>query len=254
MIPIFLKSLSEKLRALRATAYVVVRDAAACGVILLLLALVWQDAHIPKPADPYPALQVQASVKSDLPWWERQRVSHHIETRLPQYRRQFEEVAQAYGIPWTLLAAQAYQESRWDRHAVSPTGVRGLMMLTRNTASSLGIQNRLDPAKSIEGGARYFRSLEKQIPRHVRKPDRTWIALAAYNVGMGHIKDAQRLARYMGKNPHSWDDLKTVLPFLAKKQYYTTLRYGYARGWEPVQYVKRIRAYHALLEQLLREI
>ena len=80
------------------------------------------------------------------------------------------------------------------------------------------------------------------------------MALAAYNVGMGHIKDAQRLAERMDKNPYSWKDLRTVLPLLAKKQYYKSLRYGYARGWEPVQYVKRIRAYHTLLEHYFREV
>lgn len=128
------------------------------------------------------------------------------------------------------------------------------MMLTRDTASFLGIQNREDPTKSIEGGARYFQILEKRLPRRIGKADRTWIALAAYNVGMGHIKDAQYLARRMGKNPHSWNDLKTMLPLLAQEPYHETLRYGYARGWEPVRYVKRIRAYHALLEQYLSEI
>ena len=128
------------------------------------------------------------------------------------------------------------------------------MMLTRNTASSLGIQNRTDPAKSIEGGARYFRNLEKRLPGQIGKADRIWIALAAYNVGMGHIKDAQQLASRMGKNPNSWKDLKTILPLLAQKSYYETLRHGYARGWEPVRYVKRIRTYHALLERHLREI
>ena len=128
------------------------------------------------------------------------------------------------------------------------------MMLTRDTASSLGIQNREDPTKSIVGGARYFRNLEKQLPRHIGKTDRIAIALAAYNVGMGHIKDAQFLARRMGKNPYAWDDLKTTLPLLTKKSYYKTLQYGYARGWEPVRYVKRIRAYHSLLEQYLRQV
>ena len=241
------------------TASVMGTSLAACAMLLLLIAGAWwyipatqpMQSTAPQPKTVEPAL---VPVDPDLVWWEKRRFYHHIETRLPQYRRQFEEVAQAYGISWTLLAAQAYQESRWDRHAVSPTGVKGLMMLTRDTASSLGIRNRLDPTKSIEGGARYFQSLEKRLPRRIGKVDRIWIALAAYNVGMGHVKDAQRLARRMGKNPHSWNDLKTMLPLLAQKPYYKTLQYGYARGWEPVRYVKRIRAYHALLEHHLREI
>ena len=254
MIPLVSKFHAKKSGSLRATLYRAWKGVATCGVFLLFITGAGQDAPVPKPAKLQSALHVQPLAKPDLPWWERERFSHHIETRLPQYKHQLQGVARAYGISWTLLAAQAYQESRWDRHAVSPTGVRGIMMLTRNTASSLGIQNRLDPNKSIEGGARYFRMLEKRLPRHIRKPDRIWIALAAYNVGMGHIKDAQNLARRMGKNPDLWNDLKTVLPLLSEKKYHKTLRYGYARGREPVQYVNRIRAYHALLEQFLREI
>lgn len=258
MIPFLSKYRQEKPEFLQAASSIG-KSLAACAVLLFLIAGVWwfiPSTHPTHSSTPQPKTvgPVPTTVKPELAWWEIRRFQHHIETRLPQYRRQFEGVAQAYGISWTLLAAQAYQESRWDRHAVSPTGVRGIMMLTRDTASSLGIENREDPTKSIEGGARYFQGLEKRLSRHIRKTDRIWIALAAYNVGMGHVKDAQHLARRMGKNPHSWNDLKTTLPLLAQKPYYKTLRYGYARGWEPVRYVKRIRAYHALLEQHLREI
>ena len=258
MISFLSKYLPEKPESLR-TASVIGKSLAACAVLFLLIAGVWWNIPATQPmhsSTPQPKTvePVAASVAPDLAWWEIRRFYHHIQTRLPQYRRQFEGVAQAYEISWTLLAAQAYQESRWDPHAVSPTGVRGLMMLTRDTASSLGIENREDPTKSIEGGARYFQGLEKRLSRRIGKADRIWIALAAYNVGMGHIKDAQHLARRMGKNPHAWNDLKTTLPLLAQKPYYETLRYGYARGWEPVRYVKRIRAYHALLQQYLSEI
>ena len=260
MIPSMSKRLPSKPEFFRA-ATIVGKSLAACAALLSLIAVVWWTVPLTQTVSPSnPNLEpktVQRAtdpVTSELPLWERVRFRRHIETRLPQYRQQFEGVAKAYKISWTLLAAQAYQESRWDPHAVSPTGVRGIMMLTRDTASSLGIQNREDPTKSIVGGARYFRNLEKQLPRHIGKADRIAIALAAYNVGMGHIKDAQLLARQMGKNPHSWDDIKTTLPLLTQKSYYKTLQYGYARGWEPVRYVKRIRAYHSLLEQYLREI
>ena len=128
------------------------------------------------------------------------------------------------------------------------------MMLTRNTASSLGIQNRTDPSKSIEGGARYLAGLKRQVSNRSGIQERTWIALAAYNVGMGHVNDAQQLARRMGKNPHSWEDIKTILPLVSQKKYYTALRHGYARGWEPVQYVQRIRAYQALLNQYFVQV
>ena len=226
----------------------------ACFILLLPLAVLW---HSPAgdPPNPTPPTQEEYSASQvDLPWYEAQRFYYHIQTRLPMYRKQFEAAAEEYGVPWTLLAAQAYQESRWDKHAKSPTGVRGLMMLTRDTASSLGIKNRLDPEKSIDGGARYLAYLKNKISDEITGPDRMWIALAAYNVGMGHIKDAQKLATQFDRNPESWSDLKTVLPLLAKKKYYKELSYGYARGWEPVHYVKRIRAFRNLLEQYFSEI
>ena len=259
MVSFLSKRLPRKPGFFRA-ASIVGMSLAACAALLSLIAVVWSVPGTRTDSPSNPNLEPKAfqrtpdPVTSDLPLWERIRFRRHIETRLPQYRRQFEGAAKAYRISWTLLAAQAYQESRWDPHAVSPTGVRGIMMLTRDTASSLGIQNRTDPTKSIVGGARYFRDLEKQLPRHIGKADRIAIALAAYNVGMGHIKDAQVLARQIGKDPHSWDDLKTTLPLLTQKSYYETLQHGYARGWEPVRYVKRIRAYHSLLEQFLRQV
>ena len=176
----------------------------------------------------------------------------HIKTRLPRYRGEFERAGSREGIPWTLVAAQAYQESHWNRNAMSPTGVRGIMMLTRETASDLGIKDRLDPRKSITGGTRYLAALHRQVPSSIPHKDRMFIALAAYNIGMGHIKDAQVLAKRMHKNPHRWNDLKSVLPLLAKKKYYKTLPHRYARGWEPVQYVKRIRAYREILEHVVQ--
>jgi len=177
--------------------------------------------------------------------------SRHVDTRLPKYRPFFKQAGHRFGIPWTLLAAQGYQESHWNPHAVSPTGVRGIMMLTRVTSSTVGIRNRRDPLQSIRGGARHLARLLKYLPTEIQEPDRTWIALAAYNVGMGHVKDARILAKRFGKDPNRWTDLKTVLPLLAKKKYYQTLPHRYARGWEPVTYVERIRNYYSLLEKPL---
>ena len=168
---------------------------------------------------------------------------------LPRYRSLFETAASRYDIPWTLLAAQAYQESLWDPAATSPTGVRGLMMLTQRTAEGLGVMDRLDPEQSIMGGAKYLSGLYNRIDEIIPEPDRTWMALAAYNVGIGHIRDAQALAVQLEKNPHLWNDLKTVLPLLAQKRYYRNLRHGYARGREPVRYVQRIRHFHDLLDR-----
>lgn len=171
---------------------------------------------------------------------------------LPRYKKIFRLAAERHELDWALLAAQAYQESHWNRHARSPTGVRGIMMLTLTTAREVGIQSRLDPEQSILGGARYLARLRKRLPNSIEEPDRTWIALAAYNVGLGHIHDARRLAEIEGKNPDLWHDLKEVLPLLSQKKYYSKLKYGYARGREPVRYVRHIRDYHDMLRQALK--
>jgi len=170
---------------------------------------------------------------------------------LPTYRDAFETEAAKYDLDWVLLAAQAYQESHWRAKAKSPTGVRGLMMLTQTTAREMGVKRRTDPMQSIQGGARYLSKLIKRVPESVQEPDRTWFALAAYNVGMGHMYDARTLARRLKKNPDSWHDLSEVLPLLTRKKYYKTVKHGYARGREPVRYVQRIRDYHDILHQSL---
>lgn len=170
-----------------------------------------------------------------------------IEQRLPRYRALFEAAAEEHDLPPLLLAAQAYQESHWNPLARSPTGVRGIMMLTLNTARSVGVNNRLDARQSIFGGARYLARMRARLPDDIQGPDRMWIALAAYNVGYGHITDAQRLARDLGLNPYHWRDLKQALPLLSDPTYYEHLKYGYARGAEPVRYVQRIRGYRHVL-------
>jgi membrane-bound lytic murein transglycosylase F len=173
--------------------------------------------------------------------------THHVENRLPKYRDLFQETAREHGLDWRLLAAIGYQESHWRPNAVSPTGVRGLMMLTRTTARYVGINNRLDPVDSIRGGARYFTMVYRQIPDDIPEPDRTWFALASYNVGYGHLEDARRLAEDAGKNPDRWMDVKEFLPLLAQKEWYSRTRFGYARGHEPVIYVQNIRRYYDVL-------
>jgi membrane-bound lytic murein transglycosylase F len=170
-----------------------------------------------------------------------------IETRLPKYRPLFEEAAAESRLPWRLLAAVAYQESQWNPAARSPTGVRGMMMLTQATAASLGVKERLDAKQSIRGGARYLRSLIDRIPGHIDEETRIWMALASYNVGYYHLRDARSLSVLLDKNPSSWNDVEDVLPLLSQQKYYRRLTHGYARGYEPVLYVRRIRNYRDLL-------
>ena len=169
--------------------------------------------------------------------------------RLGHYIRFFKEASKKYDMPWELIAAISYQESHWDPEAVSPTGVRGMMMLTRQTARLMKV-NRLKVEESIDGGVRYFLYIKGRLPKSIKEPDRTWISLAAYNVGIGHIYDVRKLIRKNRGNPDSWKEIKFYLPYLSKKNVYKNLRYGYARGWEPVKYVKRIRNYYEILKNI----
>jgi len=175
----------------------------------------------------------------------RRRLTH----RLPQYQKYFEEAGKKYGIDWKLVAAQAYQESHWNPKAKSFTGVRGIMMLTLETARHFKVESRLDPKESIYAGTRYLARLHSRLGDEVPEPDRTYMALAAYNVGWGHLEDARTLALRLGKAPNTWHDVRSTLPLLRQKKYYKTLEYGYARGTEPVRYVECIRTYYKILMQ-----
>ncbi len=171
-----------------------------------------------------------------------------IQKRLPQFRHWFREAAAEVGVDWRLLAAIGYQESHWNPTATSFTGVRGLMMLTEGTARGLGVVDRLDPRESIFGGARYFVRMRNQLPNRILEPDRTWMTLAAYNVGIGHLEDARVLTQIHGKNPDLWNDVREHLPLLTQSKWYTRVKRGYARGWEPVRFVDNIRSYIDILD------
>ncbi len=168
-------------------------------------------------------------------------------THLPKYQEMFERASTEFNFDWRLLAAISYQESHWDPKAVSGTGVKGLMMLTKGTASDLGVTNREDPSQSIYAGAKYLNQLRGRIPDRINEPDRTWFSLAAYNIGFGHLEDARVLTQKNGGNPDLWSDVKTNLPLLAKEQWYTQTKHGYARGGEPVRYIENIRRYYDIL-------
>jgi len=166
-----------------------------------------------------------------------------VRNRLPPLIPVFQEVAEAHDLDWRLLAAMGYQESHWDPDATSQTGVRGIMMLTQKTATLLGVTDRLDPAQSIEGGARYFLRMRKRIPSRIPEPDRTWMALAAYNMGWGHLEDTRKLTEKQGGNPDRWQDVNERLPLLSQEKWYKQTRFGYARGYEAKQFVANIRSY-----------
>ncbi len=172
----------------------------------------------------------------------------NMRRNLPRYEKLIHQVAREYKMDWHLLAAIAYQESHWDPSAQSPTGVRGMMMLTLPTAKEMNVTDRTDPGQSLRGGARYFKQLKRRLPDDIYEPDRTYLALAAYNIGRGHLEDARVLTVRQGGDPHLWSDVMKALPLLENSKHYSTLKRGYARGREAVSYVQNIRHYRGILE------
>jgi membrane-bound lytic murein transglycosylase F len=172
----------------------------------------------------------------------------HLTERLPRYQPLFQAASAQTGVDWRLLAAIGYQESKWNPLAESGNGALGLMMLTSDTAQAMGIADRSNPAQNIDAGARYFASVREKLPDRIPEPDRTWLTVAAYNVGFGHLEDARILAQTRGKNPDSWEDVRDQLPLLGEERWYSLVKRGYARGWEPVQFVDRVQRYLTLLE------
>ena len=153
--------------------------------------------------------------------------------KLPDYQSSFEEQARNYNHDWELLVAMGYQESHLDANAVSPTGVRGIMMLTNNTAKAMGVSNRVDPYQSIGGGARYLEQMKSDFA-DVPKTDRIWFALAGYNMGPNAVKSIQRKLRVQGIDDKSWAN---VYAYLAENRA-SNSRYGQA-----MHYVSNIRSY-----------
>lgn len=185
---------------------------------------------------------------SDISRIDSQTFLNSVRRDLGSYQQLIQIVAREEELPWELLAAISYQESHWDPKATSRTGVRGMMMLTRATAKDLDVDDRTDAGESLRGGARYFKDLRRRLPDDIDEPDRSWMALAAYNIGMGHLADARVLTERRGGDPHLWSDVMDVLPLLQESQHYNTLRHGYARGLEAFRYVQNIRHYYNILQ------
>jgi membrane-bound lytic murein transglycosylase F len=175
-------------------------------------------------------------------------LDHRI-TVLPRYATAFKEAQELTGIDWRLLAALGFQESHWDPLAVSPTGVRGMMMLTSETADRMGLTDRLDAHQSILAGAKYLLDLKETLPARIAEPDRTWLALAAYNIGYGHLEDARILTQRRGLDPDLWVDVKQALPLLSRYEHYSTVKNGFCRGGEALVLTENIRSYYDILRR-----
>lgn len=194
-------------------------------------------------------LPVQLEVESTFTDYELQKFQEHTENRLPDYVEHFKKYSELYKVPWALLAAVAYQESKWNHKAVSYTGVKGIMQITAQTAEHIGLEDAENPIENIKGGAYYLRYLYDKTSPEVSTQQRWIHALAAYNLGWGHFRDAYRLAKKLNKNPYDWNDLKTILPKLNKSDYLVHLKYGPARGGEAVHFVNNVFSYYTLINK-----
>jgi len=172
----------------------------------------------------------------------------HIQTRLPHLRAPFEQAGRETGMSWRVLAALGYQESRWRPAAVSPRGAQGVMMLMPRTARKMGVNNVFSPEENILAGARYLAYMKERIPQRIRDPDRTWMAMAAYNIGIGHLEDARIITQMRKKNPDRWPDVRANLPRLSDPHWHSRVKRGYANGQETVQFVERVTQFAAILE------
>jgi membrane-bound lytic murein transglycosylase F len=173
--------------------------------------------------------------------------SERIGTVLPRYSDWFKEAQERYGIEWRLLAALAYQESHWNAVASSETGAHGLMQFTEDTAKRYGVDRR-DPYSSIIGGARYLMELKRDgLPPRISEPDKTWLALAAYNIGLAHVENARILAQRAKKNPDAWIDVRRQLLTLTRPEISEQFKTGPCRCGMPVDFVESIRAYYDIL-------
>ena len=150
-------------------------------------------------------------------------------------------------IDWRLIAAIAYQESHWDPEAISPTGVRGMMMLTAHTADMMEVVDRHDARSSVLGGAHYYLRVRSKVPERIREPDRSWLAVAAYNLGFGHLEDARILTQFQGADPDQWDEVRERLPLLSDKAWFSRVQRGFAPGQTAVTYVDNVRRYYEIL-------
>jgi membrane-bound lytic murein transglycosylase F len=149
---------------------------------------------------------------------------------------------------WRLISAIVYHESRFNENAGSWAGAYGLMQLMPVVAENYGIENVEDPIQNVTGGIRLLNALNDRFINTI--PDsanRVKFVLAAYNIGLGHVYDAQRLAEKYGKNPKVWDNsVEFYLRNKSQEQYYTdeVVRFGYCRGHEATDYVRKVSNYY----------
>jgi len=192
------------------------------------------DSDLPSQlADAYLALPTRLSTYDALS------IHKKIDAELPKYEYAFRRAARRAGIDWYMLAAISYQESKWSNSARSPTGVRGIMQLTQQTAKFLGVDDRMDMKQSIDAAASYISQLRARLPEKIKEPERTWFAVAAYNVGYKHVLNAYKKARELGLDRTKWKTIHDLLPNLYGKPF--------SNGVQAQKYVERVQIFTDIL-------
>ena len=171
-----------------------------------------------------------------------------VKNKLSRYSPFIKAAAKKHGFDWRLIAAQIYQESHLNPWAKSQAGARGLMQILPSTAKDLGIGDLFDPVQNINAGVQHLKDLYDHFDQ-AHGEDRLLIALAAYNIGQGHINDARNLAKKKGLDPDKWVSLSKTLPLLQYRKYFMNTQYGFCRGTEPIRYIKQILIYYDVLKR-----
>ena len=165
--------------------------------------------------------------------------------------------ADQYGFDWKLITAQMYQESRFNPEARSWVGALGLLQVMPKTAKEFGFKNHKklkNPDTGLHAGVKYLQWVQERFDHELPVKDRMWFTLAAYNAGVGHVRDARRLAKQKGWNSNRWfNNVERAMLLLRLKKYYRKARFGFVRGREPVNYVRKIKQHYEAYRKLLPE-
>jgi membrane-bound lytic murein transglycosylase F len=184
--------------------------------------------------------------QSSLNNFEKNKFKDLLSMRYPEFDVMFKEASEETNIEKNLLAAISFQESQWDPRAKSSMGVRGMMMVTLETAALVGVEKRLNPEQNIKGGAKYFAMLYEKNKIGPTQADKLSTTLASYNLGPTNIINlANEISNDIEKV--SWNEIKDKLKDIESSELNLTDNGSYTRGQQAIDYVSRVKDYYRLL-------